>query len=150
MNSLADEMTIKKLYDASNAGVKIKLIIRGMCCLIPGKQGFSENIEVVSIIDKFLEHARIWIFGNHGDEKIFLLSADLMTRNLDHRVEVGFPIYSKAIKQEIKDIINIQLMDNTKSREINQFNNNKYRKSKIKIPYRAQIDTYHYLKNKTS
>lgn len=150
MNSLADEMTIKKLYDASNAGVIIKLIIRGMCCLIPGKQGYSENIEVISIIDKFLEHARIWIFGNNGDEKIFLLSADLMTRNLDHRVEVGFPIYSKAIKQEIKDIINIQLMDNTKSREINQFNNNKYRKSKIKIPYRAQIDTYHYLKNKTS
>ncbi|TAH01801.1 MAG: polyphosphate kinase 1 [Sphingobacteriales bacterium] len=148
MNSLADELTIKKLYTASNAGVKIKLIIRGMCCLVPGKVGFSENIEVISIIDKFLEHARIWIFANHDKEKIFLLSADLMTRNLDHRVEVGFPIYDKNIKEEIRQMVDIQLMDNTKSREINQLNNNKYHKNNIKIKYRTQIDTYNYLKNK--
>ena len=148
MNSLADEQTIIKLYEASNAGVKIKLIIRGMCCLIPGKKGFSENIEVLSIIDKFLEHARIWIFANGDKEKIFLLSADLMTRNLDHRVEVGFPIYDSNIKEEIRQMVDIQLMDNTKAREINQLNNNKYRKNKIKIKYRTQIDTYNYLKNK--
>ena len=148
MNSLADEQTIKKLYDASNAGVKIKLIIRGMCCLVPGKKGFSENIEVISIIDKFLEHARIWIFANGNKEKMFLLSADLMTRNLDHRVEVGFPIYDNNIREEIRQMVDIQLMDNTKAREINHLNNNKYRKTKIKIKYRTQVDTYNYLKNK--
>jgi polyphosphate kinase len=119
-----------------------------MCCLVPGKSGFSENIEVISIIDKFLEHARIWIFSNHDKEEVYLLSADLMTRNLDHRVEVGFPIYDKEIRQEIRDMIDIQLMDNTKAREINGSNGNKYRKTKIKIPYRTQIDTYNYLKNK--
>jgi len=149
MNSLADELTIKKLYDASNAGVIIKLIIRGMCCLIAGKKGFSENIHVISIIDKFLEHARVWIFANNENDKIFLLSADLMSRNLDHRVEVGFPIYDKKIKQEIRQMIDIQLMDNTKAREINSLNNNKYHKNKLKIKYRTQIDTYNYLKNKS-
>lgn len=148
MNSLADEDTIKKLYDASNAGVKIKLIVRGMCRLVPKQKGFSENIEVISIIDKFLEHARIWIFGNNGKEEVYLLSADLMTRNLDHRIEVGFPIYDPLIKQEIKEMMEIQLMDNTKAREINAQNNNKYRKTGVKVPYRTQIDTYNYLKNK--
>ncbi|HEX7365978.1 MAG TPA: polyphosphate kinase 1 [Pelobium sp.] len=148
MNSLADEPTIKKLYDASNAGVQIKLIVRGMCCLIPKQKGFSENIEVISIIDKFLEHARVWIFANNGKEEVFLLSADLMTRNLDHRIEVGFPIFDPSIKKEIKELIEIQLMDNTKAREINALNNNKYRKTGVKVPYRTQIDSYNYLKNK--
>lgn len=150
MNSLADELTIKKLYEASNAGVKIKLIIRGMCSLVAGKKGFSENIEVISIIDKFLEHARVWIFCNNGSEKVYLLSADLMTRNLDHRVEVGFPIYDEDIKKEIKNIIDIQLADNTKARQINQLNNNKYKKSNNKDINRSQIDTYNYLKTKHS
>lgn len=90
MNSLTDEEVISKLYDANNAGVKIKLIIRGMCSLIPGVTGFSENIEVFSIIDRFLEHARVWIFANAGLEKVYLTSTDLMVRNLDNRVEVGF------------------------------------------------------------
>ncbi len=148
MNSLADEDTIAKLYDASNAGVKIQLIVRGMCCLVPGVEGFSKNIEVISILDKYLEHARVYIFSNGGDEKIYLSSADLMTRNLDHRVEVGFPILDPEIKKEVKDIINIQLKDNTKAREINRFNNNQYRKNKGKGLYRAQTDTYTYLKFK--
>lgn len=148
MNSLADELTINKLYEASSTGVKIKLIVRGMCRLVPKQKGFSENIEVVSIIDKFLEHARIWIFGNNGKEEIYLLSADLMTRNLDHRIEVGFPIYDPLIKQEIKELVDIQLMDNTKARIINAQNNNKYRKTGVKTPYRTQVDTYNYLKNK--
>ncbi|WP_207425927.1 polyphosphate kinase 1 [Pedobacter sp. SYSU D00535] len=148
MNSLADEEMIAKLYEAGQAGVQIKMIIRGMCCLVPGVPGVSDNIEVVSIIDKYLEHARVWIFANGGEEKIYLSSADFMTRNLDHRVEVGFPILDPRIQKELRDIINIQLKDNTKAREINSLNNNKYRKTNSKVDYRAQIDIYTYLKYK--
>jgi polyphosphate kinase len=150
MNSLSDEGMIAKLYDASNAGVKIQLIIRGMCCLIPGLEGYSENITVRSIVDKYLEHARIWIFGNNGRELMFLSSADLMTRNIDHRVEVGFPILDNNIRHEIRDIIEIQLKDNTKAREINQYNNNRYLRGHLKISFRAQTEIYSYLKYKTS
>nr|WP_294793573.1 polyphosphate kinase 1 [uncultured Mucilaginibacter sp.] len=150
MNSLADEQLITKLYQASNAGVKIKMIVRGMCCLVPGVKGYSENIEVVSIVDKYLEHARVHIFCNGGDELIYLTSADFMSRNIDSRVEVGFPIYDKAIKKEIRDIIDIQLADNTKAREINSHNSNKYHKTRSEIPCRAQIDIYNYLKLKNT
>ena len=149
MNSISDEDVIAKLYDASNAGVRIQMIIRGMCCLIPGLEGYSENIQVISIIDKYLEHARVWIFGDDGNDLMFLTSADMMTRNLDHRVEVGFPILDPNIKKEIREIIDIQLLDNTKAREINQFNNNKYVKSRSKTAHRAQNDTYSYLKYKS-
>ncbi|RKR83162.1 polyphosphate kinase [Mucilaginibacter gracilis] len=148
MNSLADEQMIAKLYSASNAGVKIKLIVRGMCCLVGGLKNYSENIEVISIVDKYLEHARVQIFGNDGKELIYLTSADFLSRNLDSRVEVGFPIYDETLRKEIRDIIDIQLQDNTKAREINGHNSNKYVKSKEKIPYRAQIDIYNYLKYK--
>lgn len=148
MNSLTDEDIISRLYEASNAGVKIRLIIRGMCCLVPGVEGFSENIEAISIIDRFLEHARVWIFGNGGNELVYLSSADLMPRNLDHRVEVGFPILDKDLKAEIRDIIDIQWKDNSKAREINQLNNNRYRKGRIKALSRAQTDIYTYLKYK--
>src|SRR5690606_71701 len=106
MNSLADEEVIAKLYEANNAGVTIQLIVRGMCCLVPGQSGFSERITVRSIVDRYLEHARVWIFGNGGDELIYLSSADLMTRNIDHRVEVAFPIFDAGIRKEIRDIIN--------------------------------------------
>lgn len=147
MNSLVDEEMIQKLYDASSAGVKIQLIIRGMCTLVPGIEGVSENIEAISIIDKYLEHARVWIFANGGRERIFLTSADLMARNLDHRVEVGFPILDENIRKEIRDIIDIQLRDNTKARELNSLNNNRYR-PKGDVSYRAQTDIYTYLKNK--
>jgi len=148
MNSLADEQIIAKLYQASNTGVKVKLIIRGMCCLVPGVKGYSENIEVISIVDKYLEHARIHIYCNGGKELIYLTSADFMTRNIDNRVEVGFPIYDEELKKEVREIINIQLEDNTKAREINSQNNNKYHKTRNDIPCRAQIDTYNYLKYK--
>lgn len=148
MNSIADEEIIGKLYEASRAGVKIQLIVRGMCCIIPGIEGESENIEVISIIDKYLEHARVWIFANGGEEKIYLSSADFMTRNLDRRVEVGFPIIDPVIKKEIRDIINIQLKDNTKARVINKYNNNQYLRDKAKVDYRAQTDIYTYLKYK--
>lgn len=148
MNSLTDEDIISRLYDANNAGVKVNLIIRGMCCLVPGVEGFSENIEAISIIDRFLEHARVWIFGNKGNERVFITSADLMARNLDHRVEVGFPILDPEVKSEIRDIIDIQLKDNSKAREINQLNNNRYKKGRSKIVNRAQTDIYTYLKYK--
>lgn len=149
MNSLSDEEIIEKLYEANNAGVTIQLIVRGMCCLVPGQEGFSERITVRSIVDRYLEHARVWIFGNGGEEKIYLSSADLMTRNIDSRVEVAFPIYDEYIKKEIRDIIDIQLRDNTKAREINQSNNNRYIGAKSKIRHRAQEDSYNYLKYKS-
>ncbi|QTE38604.1 polyphosphate kinase 1 [Mucilaginibacter sp. P25] len=149
MNSLADEDLISKLYQASNAGVKIKMIIRGMCCLIAGVKGYSENIEVISIVDKYLEHARVHIYCNGGKELIYLTSADFMTRNIDNRVEVGFPIYDEKLQQEIRDIIDIQLEDNTKAREINSQNTNKYHKTNSPESHRAQIEIYNYLKNKT-
>ncbi|HVW13183.1 MAG TPA: polyphosphate kinase 1 [Mucilaginibacter sp.] len=148
MNSVADEQMVMKLYEASNAGVKIKMIVRGMCCLVPGMKGFSENIRVISIVDKYLEHARVHIYCNGGNELIYLTSADFMTRNIDNRVEVGFPIYDADLKKEIRDIIDIQLEDNTKAREINSLNNNKYHKTHSEVPCRAQIDIYNYLKYK--
>ncbi|RXF69808.1 polyphosphate kinase 1 [Arcticibacter tournemirensis] len=148
MNSLADEEMIEKIYEAGAAGVKVQMIIRGMCCLIPGVPGLSENIKVISIIDKYLEHARVWIFTNGGDEKVFLSSADFLTRNLDRRVEVSFPVLDPRVKEEIRDIISIQLKDNTKAREINRQNNNRYRKPGRGKRYRAQNDIYIYLKNK--
>lgn len=148
MNSLADEQMINKLYQASNAGVKIRLIVRGMCCLVPGVKNFSENIEVISIVDKYLEHARVHIYGNGGNELMYLTSADFMTRNIDNRVEVGFPILDKYVQREIRDIIDIQLSDNTKARDITGKNVNRYHKTQAELLTRAQIDTYTYLKNK--
>jgi polyphosphate kinase len=148
MNSLADEQLIAKLYQAGRAGVNIKLIIRGMCCLVPGVKDISENISAISIVDKYLEHARVQIYCNGGKELIYLTSADFMTRNIDNRVEVGFPIYNEELRAEIRDIINIQLMDNTKAREINANNTNKYHRTAAETLSRAQIDIYNYLKNK--
>jgi polyphosphate kinase len=148
MNSLSDEEIIRKLYEASNAGVKIDLIVRGMCCLVPGQKGFSENIKVRSIVDRYLEHARVWFFENGGEEEVYLTSADLMTRNLDRRIEVGFPILDDRIKKELKDILIIQLQDNTKAREINAMNNNNYIGRDEKKRHRSQVDIYQYLKNK--
>src|SRR5690606_13009811 len=118
------------------------LIIRGMCCLVPGQAGFSERITVRSIVDRHLEHARVRVFGNGGDELIYLSSADLMTRNIDRRVEVAFPIVDPSIRKEIRDIIDIQLRDNTKAREINQLNSNRYIGAKSRLRHRAQEDIY--------
>lgn len=148
VNSLADEGIVEKLYEASNAGVKIKMIVRGICCLIPGIKGYSENITVISIVDKFLEHARVFIYGNQGNEEMYLSSADLMTRNFEHRVEVGFPVLDKDVRKEIRDIIEFQLQDNVKARDITRLNNNKYHKNRSAIKVRAQVQTYNYLKNK--
>jgi len=148
VNSLADEGVVEKLYEASNAGVQIKLIVRGICCLVPGVAGFSENITVISIVDKFLEHARVFIFGNNGEEEMFLSSADLMSRNFEHRVEVGFPVLDENVRSEIRDIIEFQLQDNVKARDITKSNDNKYHKNRLTTKIRAQVQTYNYLKNK--
>ena len=117
MNSLSDKKLIKKLYEASRAGVKIDLIVRGICCLRPGIKGVSEHIKVRSIVGKFLEHTRIYCFHHHGEKKIFLSSADLMTRNMDHRVEILFPILSHELKDRIYQVLELNLQDNAKARE---------------------------------
>lgn len=148
MNSLQDPQIIEKLYEASCEGVKISLIVRGICCLVPGVKDQSENIRVISIVDRMLEHSRVFIFCNDGDTRVFLSSADWMTRNLSRRFEVGFPIYDESLKQEMIDIIDLQLRDNTKARLINKIQNNAYRKSTARKRIRAQIDIHKYLKDK--
>jgi polyphosphate kinase len=149
MNSLTAESMITKLYEASRAGVKIDLIVRGTCALVPGIKGLSENIRVISIIDRFLEHARVFIFANGGDEKIYLSSADWMQRNLFRRIECAFPVFDEHIKSEIKDLINIQLHDNTKARIIDGDFDNKYVVAAEQVqPIRSQYDTYNYLRKK--
>jgi len=148
MNSLQDHALIKKLYDANNVGVKIKLIVRGMCSLVAGIENQSEHIEVISILDRFLEHGRIYIFGNDGDEIMYTGSADWMTRNLKHRIEVLTPILDADIHKTLKDLVNIQLNDNVKARLIDAEQSNTYVKnSKPKV--RAQYDTYEYFKRMT-
>ena len=146
LNSISDRYMIKKLYDASQAGVKIKIIARGICSLVPGIKDFSDNIEVISIVDRFLEHARIFIFNNNGHEEIYLSSADWMTRNLSHRVETAFPVYNPKFKEIIKHVIDYQLMDNVKSRTINAEQDNSYRRDDNDLAVRAQIETYYYFK----
>jgi polyphosphate kinase len=147
MNSLMDDGIVTKLYEASKAGVKIQLIIRGICTLVPGVKGLSENITVISIIDRFLEHARVFIFANDGTEKMYLSSADWMTRNLYRRIECAFPIFDEQCKKQIRDIINIQLADNTKARTIDHEFDNKYLEIHHKLKIRSQYDTYEYVKH---
>ena len=115
LNNLEEKIMIGKLYDASRAGVKISLIIRGICCLIPGVEGMSENIKVIRIVDRYLEHGRIFIFHNNGNQEVFMGSADWMDRNLHRRIEVCFPLYKKSMKEEIIKMINLQLKDNTQA-----------------------------------
>ncbi len=148
LNNLVDAEMIRKLYEASAEGVKIKLIVRGICSLVAGVSGLSENIEAISIVDKYLEHSRVFIFHNNGDEKYFISSADWMTRNLDHRSEVAVPIYDKEIQQQLKKIINILWSDNTKVRILGSTQNNSYRKSNSKVKIRAQEEIYTLLKPK--
>ncbi len=148
MNSLQDQKMIQKLYDANNAGVEIKLMIRGICSLVPGIEGKSENIETYSIVDRYLEHSRIFIFHNNGDERIYLSSADWMVRNLSYRIETAFPIYDPDHRQEIKDFIDLQFRDNVKSRILDEKHSNIYRENNDDIAVKAQSETYFYLKRK--
>jgi polyphosphate kinase len=149
LNSLVDQEVVEKLYDASRAGVKIKLIIRGSCSVMTGIKGVSENIEAISIIDKYLEHARILIFCNEGDERMYITSADWMYRNFDLRNEIAVPIYDKKIREDLKAMLNIQFNDNTKARILDAKQTNMY---KFAAPgakkVRAQNDIYNYLKNR--
>ena len=134
MNSLTDVDVIEKLVEASQAGVKINLIIRGICCLLPGIPGITDNITIRSIVGKFLEHSRIYAFGNGAKEQIFIGSADMMTRNTENRVEVITPIKSKEIKNRLRSILNIMLLDNVKARLLQP--SGKY----IKIPIESSSD----------
>ena len=142
LNSLVDTDMIKKLYQANNAGVKIKAIIRGICSLIPGVPQLSENIEVISIVDKFLEHARLFIFCNGGNEMYYISSADWMPRNLDNRIEVACPIYARDIQREIRKIFEIQFNDNVKARIINQEQDNPYKLTNSGRKLQSQVELY--------
>jgi polyphosphate kinase len=145
LNNLTDQRMISKLYDASRAGVKIEMIIRGICCLVPGIKNQSENITVISIVDRYLEHARFMIFENNGNPVYFISSADWMERNLDKRIEVGTPILSKAVQQELDLIFNYQWRGSVKSRLIDKNLKNTYRKSDGS-PFHAQMELYKYYK----
>ncbi|MBT7574082.1 MAG: polyphosphate kinase 1 [Flavobacteriaceae bacterium] len=145
INNITSHSLIRALYDASRAGVKIQMIVRGICCLIPGHKNMSENIEVISIVDRFLEHTRFMIFSNNENNKVFISSADWMTRNLDNRVEVTCPILQEDLKKEIIDIFNIYWSDNIKARLIN--NNSKSRITNKKR-FNSQEKMYNYYLNK--
>ncbi|WP_162428365.1 polyphosphate kinase 1 [Pontibacter pudoricolor] len=143
MNALQDDRMIRKLYEASQAGVKIELLVRGICCLQPGIEGLSENITVQSIVDRYLEHARVYIFHNNGDEKYYVASADWMTRNLNRRVEVAFPLYQQGLIDQVRTIIDLQRCDNTKARQVN----NSYVEKTSTEETRSQYATYDYLRS---
>lgn len=147
MNSFTSYKMVDKLYEASNAGVKIQLIIRGICCLIPGLPGMSENIEAISIVDKFLEHPRVFIFANNGDPKVYISSADWMTRNLENRVEVGCPIYDPGIKQTLIDNFELCWSDNVKARIFTETQENSYKRNDAKA-VRSQFAMYDYFRDK--
>jgi polyphosphate kinase len=144
MNSLVDRKTAAKLYEASEAGVKIDLINRGICVLKPGVQGMSENISALSIVDKFLEHSRVYVFANDGDPLFYTSSADWMPRNFDHRIEVVCPIYDEDIQKELWDVLQIQMRDNVKSRYLDPDKLNQYREAGDADRHRAQFEIYDY------
>lgn len=149
MNSLSDYGMIDKLYEASNAGVKIKLQVRGICSLIPDVKGMSENIEAISIVDYYLEHSRTFIFCNNGDPEVFISSADFMTRNIEGRVEVACPIYDEEIKKQLIDTFNVGWKGNVKARYHSEKFENKYRIRATGEPiFRAQHETYNYYYNR--
>jgi polyphosphate kinase len=150
MNSLSDLLMIDKLYEASKAGVKIQLEVRGICSLIPGIKGLSENIEAISIVDNYLEHSRIYIFGNAGLPEVYISSADFMTRNIDARVEVTCPIYDQEIKNELIDNFDLGWKGNVKARYHSYKLDNKYRVRGNSPIFRAQLETYKYYQNKVA
>jgi polyphosphate kinase len=148
LNSLVDESLVKKIYTASKSGVKFKLIIRGICVMIPGIQGLSENVEIISIVDRYLEHSRIFVFHNAGKPRYFITSADLMARNLDHRIEVGVPIWDENLKAELQTILDIQWRDNQKARLLGNETLNQYKSPGDGEPnVHSQIEIYNYFKS---
>ncbi len=147
MNSLSDEEIIAELYAAAKAGVQINLIVRGIFCMYTENDRYDIPINSISVVDEYLEHARVWIFHAEGNDKTFISSADWMVRNLEHRVEASCPIFDERIKKELKDIITIQLADNVKSRTLNNSLSNEYVTNEAK-KVRSQVETYNYLKQK--
>lgn len=146
LNNLVDIDIVTKLYEASCAGVKIKIIARGTCILKAGIPGLSENIEAISIVDNFLEHSRVLVFCNGGDEKYYLSSADWMKRNFDYRVEVACPVNDVQLQQELKAMLDIQLKDNMKARLLSYDRYNHYKTTKGKKQVRSQFEIYDFLK----
>jgi polyphosphate kinase len=148
VNNLVDPEIILQLYQASEAGVTIRLIVRSMFSLMPGVKGISQNIKAISIVDRYLEHTRLFIFCNNGEPKYFISSADVMQRNLDRRVEVMCPIYSREIREELKTYFDLQWQDGVKSRWLTKKLDNRYRRKQDVQPVRAQWAIYDYLKKK--
>ncbi len=146
LNNITNYEMVEELYKAAEEGVKIYLIVRGICCLIPNQKNTHNNIELISIVDKFLEHTRMFIFCNNGKNKTYISSADWMTRNLDNRVEVTIPIEDEKISNKLNDIFSIYWNDNQKSRYVNSENNNEYRKNELGI-IRSQSQVYNYHHN---
>lgn len=147
LNSLVDDRLIDRLYAASQAGVGIKIIVRGICVLVPGLPGISENIEAFSIVDKFLEHSRIYVFCNENKPLYYIASSDWMQRNLDHRIEVACPVVDPRVQDELMNMIQIQLKDNCKARIISDRQPNRYRKDSVRKKIRAQFGIYEYFKS---
>ena len=143
MNALQDEEMIARLYAASQVGVRVELLVRGIGCLVPGQDGFSENIRQRGLVDRYLEHSRVYVFAHGGTEKVFVSSADWMTRNLDRRVEVAFPILDQELRAEVRQLLDFQRHDNVKARD---FDNNYVAAKEGEKPLRAQEATYAWLK----
>lgn len=149
INSLSDEALILELTEAAKAGVEIKMVIRGIFCMLTENKKFKIPLQAISIVDEYLEHARVMIFYNGGKEKVYISSADWMVRNIDHRIEVACPVYNKTIQDELKDILQIQLSDNIKARKLDNELSNQYVNPRNTRKVRSQVETYNYLYRKT-
>ena len=148
VNSLSDTMLIEKLYDAAKVGVDIKMVVRGICCMLTENKKYTHPIQAISIVDEYLEHARVMIFHHGGKEKTFISSADWMVRNINHRVEAACPIIEKEMQQELKEIMQIQLADNIKARKLDNELQNNYVNPRNTKKVRSQLDIYNYLYKK--
>jgi polyphosphate kinase len=148
LNALTDTFLLEALYRAAKSGVKVNLIIRGILTLKKGNEKAAGKLNAISIVDQYLEHARVLIFNNKGNQKVYISSADWMVRNLDHRIEVAVPIVDPIIKKELIDIIHIQLKDNQKARILDADLDNKYVPSEKAVSFKSQEETYNFLKGK--
>jgi polyphosphate kinase len=146
INNLVDKGLVDRLYTAAAAGVKIRLLVRGMCSLIPNLPGISDNIQVISIVDRYLEHDRVYVFENKGDKRVYLSSADWMTRNIDYRIEVAVSLLDPALKQRVLDILELLFSDTVKARYIDKELSNQYVPRGNRRKVRAQVAIYEYLK----
>jgi polyphosphate kinase len=147
LNNLVDKGLVDRLYAASGSGVPVNLLVRGMCSLIPELEGLSDNIRVISIVDRYLEHDRIYIFENGGDKQVYLSSADWMTRNIDYRIEVAAPLLDPRLKQRVLDIIELLFSDTVKARYIDKELSNRYVQRGNRRKVRAQLAIYDYIKS---